>query len=806
MRALWRRYGLEAVLGLTLVLGLASVANLARSLGQPFGGFFVWRNVNLAAWQLEGSTPPGWPVLAQGQLHYDDTLLALDGHPFDAQAARLYAAAAAQGQRMVYVTIARGGTWLDVGVPLQRFQLYQLFDIKLPDLINGLGFWLLGLAVYRARRQAAVNRAFALGCSLTGGTLWLTIEGLFPEADLPTRALRLAWILLVPFIGAAFAEIITLFPETMGAAYRRWVPALYFTAGGIALVYALSEMLWWAGVQAPWVVGLSAWGLRAVFSIFGGVVLLALARVVWLIGQPRTTLRLRRQLTLILAGLAIALPYVLLIVLRTTFSSAPSYFWRGLDLRYLALAFPLAFAFTILRYQTFQSAQPLLIGMLILASSALLASVGAWLVPLLMPQWRSLVGGTLFPALFIIALSASLFWSTRRAWQGAFNRLFQWEQRSYAAVRQVGQQVVRQIDLARLPETIAQALVDNLKVERAAVWLWDEKDQALHLAGQAGQWPQPPLAALPCAPCALSLPLRLEDEALPAFLEPLRAGRAVEVVAPLWISSELIGWLGLGKRGDEEIFDTRDLEIIELIGQQVALFLFTALQVEQLRQVPDRMARQAAEAQERERFKIAQELHDTTQQFLGRLPFYLELSREAVQTAPAEAEAILARCLTDVESAAQTLRQIRNNLAPRQLEQSLEQPLRALVEQVGRSGLAARLELAPNLDERLAGQPEARHALYRVVQQALDNCLAHAQARHVTVTLTTDAARLALTIVDDGQGSTEEARAQAAARGSFGLTSMRARLTSLGGDFALESAPGQGTTVRGWLPLPPQAA
>jgi len=46
-----------------------------------------------------------------------------------------------------------------------------------------------------------------------------------------------------------------------------------------------------------------------------------------------------------------------------------------------------------------------------------------------------------------------------------------------------------------------------------------------------------------------------------------------------------------------------------------------------------------------------------------------------------------------------------------------------------------------------------------------------------------DGDRISITIADDGRGSSEEARAQAAARGSFGLTSMRARLTSLAFGF-----------------------
>ena len=175
------------------------------------------------------------------------------------------------------------------------------------------------------------------------------------------------------------------------------------------------------------------------------------------------------------------------------------------------------------------------------------------------------------------------------------------------------------------------------------------------------------------------------------------------------------------------------------------------------------------------------------------------VSRSAARQNPAETETVLQRCLTDVESAAQAVRQIRSRLAPLQLEKSLSQPLQLLVEDFrSRTTIETQLELASEIDALLA--PNARHALYRVVQQALDNIAAHAQAQHVTILLTTSADRLDFLIADDGRGIGEEQRAQAEARGSFGLKSMPARIIALGGEFDLRSLVGEGTRISGWLP------
>jgi signal transduction histidine kinase len=343
------------------------------------------------------------------------------------------------------------------------------------------------------------------------------------------------------------------------------------------------------------------------------------------------------------------------------------------------------------------------------------------------------------------------------------------------------------------PSAIVAALVDKMELERAALWLWDGKDRELTLAAHAGAWAQPPAGRLGGEPPPQGPPLRVSGAALPEALRPLAGG--VEVAAALWASGRPIGLLGLGKRWDDEIFDERDLEIVDLIAQQAALFLLTAAQVDELLQVPH----QIAETQERERFKIAQELHDTVQQFLGRLPFYLEVSRDAARQDPAETEAILERCMADVETAAQTVREIRANLAPLQLERSLTLPLRRLVTHFqSRSGLPTEITIEDGVEAGLG--LEARHALYRVVQQALDNVAAHAQASRAAVDVERVGTRVSFRIADDGRGFGEAERARAKERGSFGLTSMQARITSLGGELAIESPKSGGTRVCGWLP------
>jgi signal transduction histidine kinase len=243
------------------------------------------------------------------------------------------------------------------------------------------------------------------------------------------------------------------------------------------------------------------------------------------------------------------------------------------------------------------------------------------------------------------------------------------------------------------------------------------------------------------------------------------------------------------------VYDERDLAVAELVGQQASLFLFAARQMEELRRVPERVA----EAQERERFHLAQELHDTIQQFLGRLPFFLAVSRDLMRANPAEATDILNRCLVDIEGAAVMLRGIQLNLAPNQLESSLARPLQGLAVHVRqRSGLAVHVAIPTDLD--VGTTVETRHALYRVIQQALDNVVNHAEATQVSVRVWREDGRVNFAVSDNGRGSTPEEREAARQDGRFGLRSMQTRLEVCGGKFDFVSAAGAGTRVAGWVP------
>jgi two-component system sensor histidine kinase NreB len=102
------------------------------------------------------------------------------------------------------------------------------------------------------------------------------------------------------------------------------------------------------------------------------------------------------------------------------------------------------------------------------------------------------------------------------------------------------------------------------------------------------------------------------------------------------------------------------------------------------------------------------------------------------------------------------------------------------------------------LHERLPARLET--AIFRIVQEALTNAARHARVKELSVRLWTNAEQAGLQVRDAGAGFDGAA---ALKRGtSSGLSGMKERAELLGGEFILESAPGEGTCLTVELPLP----
>jgi signal transduction histidine kinase len=203
-------------------------------------------------------------------------------------------------------------------------------------------------------------------------------------------------------------------------------------------------------------------------------------------------------------------------------------------------------------------------------------------------------------------------------------------------------------------------------------------------------------------------------------------------------------------------------------------------------------------AQEDERRRIAFDIHDDYLQAFTAVRMHLErLGADLEGTVHQERAALVAR---DVAATTERMRSLVFDLRPPALDWAgVASALRLYLEETREEwGLHYKLETLLK-DEPPA---ELRVIVYRIAQEAITNVRKHAHAGAVEVTVAGRDEGVLVTISDDGDGIDQPELAATRSR-SFGLASMRERAEMAGGWWRLDTAPGEGTTVEFWVPVPP---
>jgi signal transduction histidine kinase len=215
-------------------------------------------------------------------------------------------------------------------------------------------------------------------------------------------------------------------------------------------------------------------------------------------------------------------------------------------------------------------------------------------------------------------------------------------------------------------------------------------------------------------------------------------------------------------------------------------------------QEAERQVRQLAQerdaAQEEERKHLSRELHDHVAQVLTALR--MELGRIERARAPTDARvgAAVAEAKNLVDSMFRTVRDLALGLRPSMLDDfGLHAALEWYVRDViGRYGLKVELRMESDFD----ALPERhRTCVYRAVQEALTNCVRHAKARSVDVSVTSDGEHLDVTVTDDGVGFDAGRR-----HAGLGLRGIEERVKELQGAMTIEKVDAGGTKLAIRLP------
>jgi len=222
------------------------------------------------------------------------------------------------------------------------------------------------------------------------------------------------------------------------------------------------------------------------------------------------------------------------------------------------------------------------------------------------------------------------------------------------------------------------------------------------------------------------------------------------------------------------------------------------------------LAKEQAEAQARrerrrreravveERARIAREIHEGVAQNLYFLGLQLDICRKLAEENPQRVEQELGGLQALLQESIGDLRRLIWALRPVELEEL------GPIEAIRRLAADLQVQVGLEIEVRVEGQerrlaPEVEGALYRCAQEALNNVAKHAQARHAWVAFELERDRVRVEVRDDGRGF-DVASEQRAPRG-LGLRHLSERVEELGGEFYIESSPGEGTRVIAVLPL-----
>ena len=291
---------------------------------------------------------------------------------------------------------------------------------------------------------------------------------------------------------------------------------------------------------------------------------------------------------------------------------------------------------------------------------------------------------------------------------------------------------------------------------------------------------------------------------------------------PIMTKGWTMGSMCVGTHNDDR-FSTEEQKLLEAIGNQIAIAVENArlyADVQRKERVRGELFKKALAAQEDERKRIARELHDEVSQSLTALLYDAEDGLE-LKHIPDIKKRLQSICdLT--QHTLINIHKLMFDLRPSMLDQlGLIPALRWLAEtRLEPKGIRVNVSTNSNPDllssdsdhQRLS--PEIEIALYRVVQEAINNIARHAAARNVEIALLLNDGVSTVNITDDGIGfdltdlsleaiediDNEGFQFPENTRG-LGLLGMQERIELLGGDLKVETAPGMGTQIYIYVPI-----
>lgn len=202
---------------------------------------------------------------------------------------------------------------------------------------------------------------------------------------------------------------------------------------------------------------------------------------------------------------------------------------------------------------------------------------------------------------------------------------------------------------------------------------------------------------------------------------------------------------------------------------------------------------QIVQGREEERVRLAREVHDGPAQVLANVLMGLEHAINLQTSQHPKLGDFLAELRTAARQGLHEVRGFIADLRPAALDQGFAH---ALADYIRNFQRLSKVNITVDLHQFPAHVPaEIEIVLYRVIQEALQNINKHAPTANVLIRSHLVGNQLTVSVRDDGPGFDPHEVVRRSGKESWGLTSMRERLTLVGGQFSIASRPGAGTEV-----------
>ena len=219
------------------------------------------------------------------------------------------------------------------------------------------------------------------------------------------------------------------------------------------------------------------------------------------------------------------------------------------------------------------------------------------------------------------------------------------------------------------------------------------------------------------------------------------------------------------------------------------------LQAEILKQ-QDIATKAILEAEEKERQRIAKDLHDGVGQMMSAAKLNLSaIENELTFKDDMQKDALL-RIIKLVDDSCKEVRAVSHNMMPNALlKAGLSSAVREFINQIDQKVLKVNLH-SEGLNERLDSNTET--VLYRIIQECVNNVIKHAGATQLDISLIRDEDGISATVEDNGKGFDT---ADSSKNSGLGLKNIQTRVEYLKGTVDFDSSPGKGTLVAIHVPL-----